>query len=292
MIKRTSKSHASFSDCRRCGPGRSALRTANHPGSQQHRKHKGLSLLYRSAFKMGLLMLFFTFLGVLSSNAQTNSNAPSRFDYSAFRIISNRNIFNPRRSAQYVPSERTTRRSTSRTDSFALVGTMSYDAKGPLAFFEGTSAEYRKVLKPNDSIAGFTVAAIEVSHVKLASPTNQVDLRVGMQLNHDENGSWHVAERTETVAPTPSYPNSSSRSSTGRPSFTGTRPTATSTNNVSTNTQAGDPQPVGDGTLPPDSIEPAEPGAPAPGSAPAGNANDVLEMLRRRAAAERGEGSQ
>jgi hypothetical protein len=171
---------------------------------------------------------------------------------------------------------------------------MNYDAKGPLAFFEGSSAEYRKVLKPNDSIAGFTVAAIEGSHVKLASPTNQVDLRIGMQLNHDENGGWHVTERSETVAPRPSYSDSSSsaRSSTARPSFPGTRPTVISSNNVSTNNQAGEPQPVADGTLPPDSIEPAEPGASTPASAPAGTANDVLEMLRRRAAAERGEGSQ
>src|SRR5262245_12296328 len=37
-----------------------------------------------------------------SSGAQSSSNAPSRFDYSAYRIIADRNIFNPRRSRAYV----------------------------------------------------------------------------------------------------------------------------------------------------------------------------------------------
>ena len=163
---------------------------------------------------------------------------------------------------------------------------MNYDAKGPLAFFDGSSADYRKVLKPNDRIAGFTVAAIESSHVKLASATNQVELRIGMQLNHDENGSWHVAERAENLT----RPAPSSSSSTRRPNFTATNSSA-----GSTNTQARDgelPPPFADAPFPPDSIQPPEPGTPEPASAPAGNPNDVLEMLRRRRAAEGGESSQ
>jgi hypothetical protein len=223
-----------------------------------------------------------------TSGPQSASNTPSRFDYSAFRIISDRNIFNPRRSAGYVPSERTTRRSTSRTESFALVGTMNYDAKGPLAFFDGSSADYRKVLKPNDRIAGFTVAAIESSHVKLASATNQVELRVGMQLNHDEKGGWHIGERAENLTrPAPSA--SSARSFTNRPNFTATNSSPGSTNTLARDAEL--PPPFADAPFPPDSIQPSEPGTPEP-AAPAGNPNDVLEILRRRRAAESGESSQ
>src|SRR5207248_6850196 len=98
-----------------------------------------------------------------------STNAPSRLDYSAFRIIADRNIFDPRRSARSAPPERT-RRTYTRTDSFGLVGTMSYHEKGTLAFFEGSSPDYKKVLKTDDTIAGFKVAAIAPSYVKLASP--------------------------------------------------------------------------------------------------------------------------
>jgi len=226
-------------------------------------------------------------LSCLTSSAQS-TNAASRFDYSFFRIINDRNIFNSRRSARYVPRERTSRSVTPRTtDSFALVGTMSYDEKGPLAFFDGSSSEYRKVLKPNETIAGFTVAEIASSHVKLASPTNQLELRVGMQLRHDGDGTWQVTERSETAAPASTNSSrSSSRAGTNRPAFG----VARAGDPFPTNAIAAEIQQLIEGALPPGSTEPQEPAAvPDPSAAPAGSANDVLERLRQRAAAERGE---
>src|SRR5262249_8652181 len=132
---------------------------------------------------------------------QTTNTPSSRLDYSSFQIINERNVFNPHRSARSAPRERTSRSARPRTtDSFALVGTMNYSEKGPLAFFEGSSSDYRKVLKPNEKIADFTVAEIAQSHVKLSSPTNQLELRVGMQLQHDESGVWNISERSETAS--------------------------------------------------------------------------------------------
>jgi hypothetical protein len=137
--------------------------------------------------------------------APSSTNAPvsSRNDLSSFKLITERNIFNTRRSARYVPSNRDpnfTRR-INRGDSFALVGTMHYD-KGPFAFFDGTRSDYRKVLKPDDTIAGFRVAEISPSSVKLASSTNEVELPVGMQLRReDENSDWVKSERPESAEP-------------------------------------------------------------------------------------------
>ena len=140
---------------------------------------------------------------ILNSALQTvlaqATNSPSRLDYASFHIITERNIFNPRRSARYTPTERT-RRPAARTDSFALVGTMSYE-KGLFAFFDGSSSDYRKVLKQDDTIAGFKVIGIEASYVKLTSPSNQVELRVGMQLRHEEDGAWQISTQPETAAP-------------------------------------------------------------------------------------------
>jgi hypothetical protein len=250
-----------------------------------------LLLKLNSKVPIGFAAVYITislllFPGRAISNAQTtntqSTNVVSRFDYSAFRIINDRNIFNPRRSARNGSTERTTtRRSTPRSDSFALVGTMSYAEKGPLAFFDGSSSDYRKVLKQNDTIAGFKLTEIEASHVKLASPTNELELRVGMQLSHDEDGTWHVADRAETVTPRTVASSVAPRTGTNRPSPVIGRSNVSS----ATNTLAG----ITPGT-PPDSAELQEPtNVPEPAAAPAGSPDDVLERLRQRAAAERGE---
>src|SRR5213079_1577570 len=94
------------------------------------------------------------------------SNAPTRPEYSAFKVIAERNIFSPNRRAR--SSGVRGARPVTKLESLTLVGTMSYE-KGRFAFFEGTKSDYRKVLKPADVIAGFTVADIAPDAVKLAS---------------------------------------------------------------------------------------------------------------------------
>ncbi len=237
------------------------------------------------------ILLFFLGLwaadcGSLAAGAQT-TNPPSRLDYASFRIITDRNIFNPRRSARYTPTERT-RRPAARTDSFALVGTMSYE-KGLFAFFDGSSSDYRKVLKQDDTIAGFKVADIQASHVKLASPSNQVELHVGMQLRHEEDGGWQVSAQTETVAPT--RISSTASRPVLQPGVTRSAALASQTEALATNVVEGEAAPLGPDGGPPGGIGETQPPAasaePAAGSG--GSENDVLERLRRRAAAERGE---
>jgi hypothetical protein len=71
---------------------------------------------------------------------------------------------------------------------------MDYDAQGPIAFFDGTSSQYQKVLKPADTIAGYKIAAIEPACVKLAVGTNEFQLPLGMQLRRDSEGQWQMAE--------------------------------------------------------------------------------------------------
>lgn len=132
--------------------------------------------------------------------AQTTDSSPGRTEYRNFEIIPKKNIFNPRRSPAYVPSEKPQRVSR-RTESLALVGVMS-NGKGPMAFFEGSRSDYRKVLKPNDNIAGFKVTAIEPSSVKLASNTNEIEVQVGMQLAREEEGEWKLSMRPESLEST------------------------------------------------------------------------------------------
>src|SRR5712691_1959059 len=134
----------------------------------------------------------------LAMEAQ-EANPPSGRDYSAFRIIAERNIFNPNRSGRSGRSAaRAASESRVATPSFALVGTMCYE-QGRFAFFDGSSSEYRKALEPADSIAGYKIAAITPGHVKLESTNGQpIDLAVGMQMKKQDEGDWLLVAGTES----------------------------------------------------------------------------------------------
>ena len=140
-----------------------------------------------TSFRLNLVLVLLACFLAMRIVAAQSTNATDPRDFSSFRIIPDRNIFNSRRSPQYVPSERRERVRNSRSESFALVGTMTYE-KGPFAFFDGSRSDYRKVLKANDTIAGFKVTAIQPSAVKLASPTNEIELPIGKQLRREEEG--------------------------------------------------------------------------------------------------------
>ena len=119
----------------------------------------------------------------------TGSTAPAQTtngtDYSSFRVIVDRNIFDPNR----VPHVRNDRRTYSRTaPGFSLVGIMTYRT-GRIAFFDGTDPDYRKALALNGTIAGYQVADISLANVKLESTNKTVTLAVGGQMRW-ENGAW------------------------------------------------------------------------------------------------------
>ncbi len=142
------------------------------------------------------------------------TNAPSRFDYESFRIISDRNIFNASRSPRGGGGRRD--RSTEKaikTESFALLGTLSYE-KGIFAFFDGSSSEYRKALKPEDTIAGFKITAISPNLVKLEGKGTNIEMTVSMQMKKEDEGEWHLAGSTRTTEP------ASSATSTNTPANT------------------------------------------------------------------------
>jgi len=129
------------------------------------------------------------------------NDTPRSSDYVAFKIIDDRNIFNSNRSRRSGVGSTTDEAKPARVDSFTLVGTLTY-AKGPYAFFDGSSAEYRKVLEPVQSIADQKVLAVFGSSITLQSGTNSVELRVGMQMRREEEGPWQpVGEGSSASAP-------------------------------------------------------------------------------------------
>lgn len=129
----------------------------------------------------------------LGSAASTNG--ANTLDYVAFKTVADRNIFNPNRQPSRPGAPRP---KPKLIETFSLVGIMSYE-KGTFAFFDGSSADYRKALKTNDSIAGYQLAAIDGASVKLALQTNTLELRVGAQMRREDEGVWLQLSQAEPI---------------------------------------------------------------------------------------------
>ena len=125
--------------------------------------------------------------GSNSSMPSGTNNGPASLDYSAFRMVAEKNIFDPNRRGRVNPLP-----PQQRGDSFTLVGTMSYE-KGTFAFFDGTRSDYRKAVKPQEAIAGYKVVEVTPEAVKLSHGTNVLQLNVGTQMRQREDGSWQQA---------------------------------------------------------------------------------------------------
>jgi hypothetical protein len=138
----------------------------------------------------------------VAPSAPVVPTAPAVTDYRSFELITKRNIFDPTRRVGRAPTPYVR---PPRVDSFTLVGTMSYE-KGQFAFFDGSSSEFRKTLKPSDKIAGYKIAEIAPDHIVLAAASNQtINLPVGTRMRRQEGGAWKKTGGAEAeAAPTPS----------------------------------------------------------------------------------------
>ena len=121
------------------------------------------------------------------------TNRVNQTDFSSFRIISQRNIFDPNRTARHRDRSGQSRKAA---DAFFLVGTMSYD-KGHFAFFDGTRSEYRKVLQSTGAIGDYQVAEIQPNSVKLEAGGRQVEMKVGTQMERQDAGGWQLVANSE-----------------------------------------------------------------------------------------------
>jgi len=200
------------------------------------------------------------------TNAPARTNAPvpavaqARPDFSAFKMVVDRNIFDPNRFPQ---SGRSVRRAT---DYFEFVGTMSYE-KGTFAVFTGSSSEYKKVVKLADTIADYKVTNIAPDYVSLAASTNEVKLAMNAQMRRDLDGEWFLTG------------NESSGGS--RSSFAGSRRAG----RFARNNGAGAP-PVGGGTpAPEETTTPREDNNAsnaASATASSGNESDIVKRMMQR----------
>ncbi len=151
--------------------------------------------LRTTATALGVVAAVFWSAGSSSTLAQTTTNKPPVPDY---RFVAQRNIFNPNR----FPSSggdrpRPSGQALARAPGFALVGTMIYE-KGSFAFFDGTDAQYKKVIKNSGTIGDYQVAEIAAKYVTLQADTNRVTLPVGMQMKK-LGETWELVAGTDAA---------------------------------------------------------------------------------------------
>lgn len=143
----------------------------------------------------------------------TNTGPVDPMSYDAFRIIAQRNIFDPNRRARTTSSEAPSER-PKRTEAFTLLGSIAYE-KGDFAFFEGSSSEYRKSVKAGDSIGGLKVAEVAPNHVKFeAGEGKTLQLPIGSQMKRVEGEEWKVNSQVESFSSSSGSGSSSSAEST------------------------------------------------------------------------------
>jgi hypothetical protein len=124
-----------------------------------------------------------------------STNAPTRLTFDAFRMVSDRNIFNPNRYARSSgrTAPRTSSQPAARVESISLVGVLAYD-KGYYAFFDGTSSAYKQAIQAGGTIGQYHVTQVAPELVRLVAGTNAFDLKVGMQMRREDEGDWFLSE--------------------------------------------------------------------------------------------------
>ena len=122
--------------------------------------------------------------------------APARKDsfvapavpFEAFRLVTDRNIFNPNRTGR---RDRSAEEQAPRVDVIALVGTMESD-RGLRAFFDGSDTAFRKAVHVGDSVEKFKVTQIAPNAVDLDRDGKSLSVHVGQQLRRPEGADWNL----------------------------------------------------------------------------------------------------
>jgi hypothetical protein len=122
-----------------------------------------------------------------------DTNTVSQTDLSSFRVIGQRNIFDPSRTSR---RRERSREAPKVADTFSLVGTMS-------------------------SIAGYSVTGITPTAVKLDASGRQLEMKVGSYMERDDAGTWKLVANSEMPAPSTTSPVESADESSSSPPSSG-----------------------------------------------------------------------
>lgn len=124
----------------------------------------------------------------VSPPARTDSTVAPAGSFDAFRLISDRNIFNPNRTGR---RDRSNEDQPPRVDMIAVVGTMESD-RGLRAFFDGSETAFRRAVHVGESVDKFKVTRITPNAVELERDGKNLSVLVGQQLRRPEGADWNL----------------------------------------------------------------------------------------------------
>ena len=137
--------------------------------------------------------------------AATKAVSPAD-SFDAFRIIAEKNIFNPNRVGL---TRATPEAKPPRVDEIALVGTVEFGGKR-VALFESAEVAFRKTVAEGEALGEFTVRRVGSEGVDLVRGEQVLALRVAQQLRRPEGGDWSVVAAPDAPRPeassTPAIP--------------------------------------------------------------------------------------
>jgi hypothetical protein len=131
----------------------------------------------------------------------STSAGPTGNDYASFKIVVDRNIFDPNRRKGGGPSiRRTEGEKPPAEDMFSLTGILS-SGKGTFAFFDGSSSSFRSALQTKASIGGCKITKIDPpDRIELDVTGKKVELTVGMTMRRPPGGAWKLGGMSESFA--------------------------------------------------------------------------------------------
>lgn len=121
-------------------------------------------------------------------------------DFSQFRLILERNIFDPTRRKPLPPgSRREERPPPVRPETLTLTGAICYGGK-TFAFFDGSDPGWRGVFSPGEKLGGWTLAKVGTDGVRLEGGEKPLKLPVGRSLRRRGEEPWEITEAVASTA--------------------------------------------------------------------------------------------
>lgn len=148
-------------------------------------------------FIIGLSALMIAIGAFAPTNAVSQEESPvlTGKSLSDFRLIIERNIFNPNR--QIKEPERPVV-VTPKQDEISLVGTLVSETQR-YAFFDGSSPEYSRVLAIGAEIGDGVIQTIDVSNIQLRLGEEVITVPVGKRLVREEGQPWRMQDAPRRV---------------------------------------------------------------------------------------------
>jgi hypothetical protein len=129
--------------------------------------------------------------GAVAGGFAEEPSSSSEEGFGAFRIVVDRNIFDPTRE-QPKPNPQTAP-PPEQPDHLDLVGVLISEREA-VAFFEGAGATGGGACKRGQTVGDCTVSAIATSTVTLERGAEKIQLAVGRRLSTWKSGKWEVVE--------------------------------------------------------------------------------------------------